>query len=249
MIKLGSAKYESFNFPVGEKNVTLTEVYSENVNIFFNFEKNEEIIELLLLVDAIKRESIIKEIYLYMPYVPFSRQDRVCNKGEALSLKVFCDLINQCKFIKVFIQDPHSDVAPALLDNCLVGLQHEIFYPFLCDRKNLVLISPDSGATKKITELSKILSVDVIQCSKTRDLKTGNITGIVVNEYNLHKKDCIIVDDICDGGRTFIEISKKLKEINCGKIILCVTHGFFTKGLEVFDNLIDEIYTNKGRIK
>ena len=61
-----------------------------------------------------------------------------------------------------------------------------------------------------------------------------------------------IVDDICDGGRTFIEIAKYLKEadsIDSSRIHLMVTHGFFTKGLGVFDGLIDHIYTRKGKIK
>ena len=92
-------------------------------------------------------------------------------------------------------------------------------------------------------------ALGVIECSKIRDLNTGKILETVVHCNGLQGKDCVIFDDICDGGRTFIEIAKILKERDCGKIELRVTHGFFTKGLQVFDGLIDKIFTHEKRIK
>jgi ribose-phosphate pyrophosphokinase len=65
--------------------------------------------------------------------------------------------------------------------------------------------------------------------------------GIPVEE--LAKKDFLIVDDICDGGRTFIELAKVLRPWTTGKIYLYVTHGIFSNGLDVFNSLIDGVYT------
>ena len=96
--------------------VTVQDQVAIGVDVTFTFTKNEDIIELLLFADAAKRQGHRLRT-LTMPYVPFSRQDRCNNPGEAFSLKVFCDLINNLNFNSVEIQDPHSDVIPALLNN------------------------------------------------------------------------------------------------------------------------------------
>lgn len=242
-------KHEKFNFPCGEMQVKITEVYGDKrVSAHFAFEKNEDIIELLLVADALKRMGLILE-GISMPYIPFSRQDRANQKGEALSLAVFCTLINRLG-ASVEVCDPHSDVAVALLDRVKVRQQHEIFAPMLAEKSDFYLVSPDGGALKKIYKLAeKVRSIGVVECSKNRDVRTGAITGVTAHTDDLRGKDCYIVDDICDGGRTFIEVAKVLKEKNAGKIVLMVTHGFFTKGLGVFDLLIDEIYNMNGRVK
>lgn len=253
MITLNGATYSSFKFPCGEINVKIYNVNKSRIDIKFDFEKSEEIVELMLIVDAIKRYNSHSQLglgKLTMDYVPFGRQDRVMQKGEALSLKVFCDLINSMGFTRVCIKDAHSAVTTSLLDNCLEHKQNQVFKKYLQELKDFYLIAPDGGALKKIYDLAKTINcIDVIECSKSRDVTTGEITGVKVYKDNLESKDCVIVDDICDGGRTFIEIAKVLKQKNCGKITLCVTHGLFTKGLEVFDGLIDTIVTNKGIVK
>ena len=89
----------------------------------------------------------------------------------------------------------------------------------------------------------------VIHCEKIRNVKNGEILETIVHKEDLGGHDAIIVDDICVGGRTFIEIAKILKKRNCGKITLMVSHGIFSNGLEVFRDLIDEIYTKDARLK
>lgn len=245
-------EHEKFKFPCGELHVRLKQpLTSTEGTIHFQYENNEEIIELLLLADAMKRQGI-KVQKLIMPYVPFSRQDRVMNEGETFSLAVFANLINSINADVVYITDPHSDVTPALINNVVINPQHNIFWGHLRNQdKKFWLISPDGGALKKIYKLAQALGgVDVIECTKIRETKTGKILGTTVHSNNLEGRDCFIIDDICDGGRTFIEIAKRLKELNAGKVTLYVSHGFFTKGLSgVFDDLIDEIYTMKGRVK
>jgi len=96
----------------------------------------------------------------------------------------------------------------------------------------------------------KVVPIDIIECSKRRDVRTGKIEETVVHyRPEFHGRNCVMVDDICDGGKTFIEIAKKLKEKNCGKIFLVVTHGIFSKGMSVFRGLIDEVHTPNGRIE
>ena len=242
-------EYTKFKFPAGELHIKLIDATPRSVNLQFEFENMEEVYELLLLADTLKRNHI-KIASLEMPYVPFSRQDRVNEVGECFSLDLFCKLINSIRADEIVVTDPHSDVATALLNNCRVIPQHEIMGRYLGEKFDFWLICPDAGNLKKTYKLaSKVACAGVIECSKLRNTKTGEITETRVYTDDLQGKECVIVDDICDGGRTFIEIAKVLKTKNCGKISLMVTHGFFTKGLWVFDGLIDEVYDRKRRVK
>lgn len=243
-------EFKSMNFPCGEKHIIIEDLHElPLMNIEFDFEKNEDIIELLLLADAVHNLGGKIET-LHIPYVPFSRQDRINVPGECFSLRMFCNLINSLNAKRVVITDPHSDVTPALLSNVEVIQQHAVFEKYFYNPGPFILVCPDGGALKKINKLASIVNpVRVVECSKRRNVATGEITGVKIHDDNIAGRNFYIVDDICDGGRTFIEISKELKQQGANKIVLMVSHGFFTKGLEVFDGLIDEIYTRKGRVK
>ncbi len=243
--------HSKFKFPAGELQVTVRIKPNDFANILFEFENDEEIVELLLIADAIKRNGGILH-NLVMPYVPFARQDRAANTGEAFSLKVFANLINSLGAANVIVTDPHSDVTAALIDN-LVIIPQEAVVSKIVKEANLGffwLVSPDGGALKKIYKVAKAIGdkKSVIECSKLRDTETGEIRETVVHCTSFYGDTAVIVDDICDGGRTFIEIAKVLKQKGAGRIILIVSHGLFTKGFEVFDGLIDEIYTRKGKV-
>lgn len=264
--------HKTFKFPVGEMQVTVEDLVALRVTVGFTFTCNEDIIELLLFCDAAKRQGHVLD-RLHMHYVPFSRQDRCNNPGEAFSLKVFCDLINALHFNTVIIRDPHSDVTPALLNNCTVIPQWEGLGALIRQhvRTPFYLVAPDAGALKKTHKLAQTLSIPgiswrtddvrllgVIESSKIRNTQTGEITGTVVHASSListvTKGDrdidvtYVIPDDICDGGRTFIELAKELRAMGARRIHLYVTHGFFTKGINVFDGIIDGVYfINDGR--
>lgn len=260
-------QHKTFTFPVGEMqvNLDLTNHYPRNNRdciVTFTFTSNADIIELLLFCDAAKRLGF-SLIQLTMDYVPFSRQDRVNAPGESFSLAMFANLINSLGFQKVVITDPHSDVTSALIHNVVVIPQAHGFMRVmpLILKNSYWLVSPDAGANKKTYHLAKsIKGLDnssmmcrnlygVIESSKIRDTATGDITGTVVHtEYCSGIDDYIIVDDICDGGRTFIELAKVLRAKGAKRIILFVTHGFFTKGLGVFAGIIDEVYTPQGKV-
>ena len=247
MITPNNFSYKKFNFPTGEMHVEIVSVKNRRLSLEFEFQTNEEIIELLFVHDALKNKGYALS-FIEMPYIPFSRQDRITKSGDCFSLKVVSKLLNGLN-VPIYVFDPHSDVSPALL-NCIVIPQWEIFYPILKKKKDFWLISPDGGALKKIYKLANLVTpIGVVECSKKRDVLDGSISGTIVHANDLQGKDCYIVDDICDGGRTFIEIAKVLRTKNCGKIILCVTHGFFTKGLDVFNGYIDRIYTHKRVFK
>lgn len=254
---ISNLPHNTFKFPVGEMQVTIEDYVSVRVSAQFIFEKNEDIIELMLFCDAAKRQGHVLD-RLQMNYVPFSRQDRCTNPGEAFSLKVFCDCINSLGFQTIYIQDPHSDVTPALLNHCVVMPQWDLLaIPVLqgTGTAHFYLVAPDAGALKKTHKLAQQFNTPrfkgIIETSKQRDTKTGNITGTVVHASSLisylrdgdHKYPItyVMVDDICDGGRTFIELAKELRAMGACTVHLYVTHGFFTKGKDVFRGIIDRV--------
>lgn len=239
-IKNGS--FDCFKFPGGEMHVRINEFpKTEPIIVRANLKTSDDIMTLLLLTDALRRMHRSLD-YLYISQVPYARQDRVCNPGEALSIKVMADLINSIGAKEVIIYDPHSDVTPALINNVLVIPQWDLVPKDLL--KGRMVICPDAGAEKKIHKLG----VPYILCTKDRDPLTGEIKRTIVHHHgSLEGCDCLIIDDICDGGRTFLEIAKVLKSKNAGKIELYVTHGIFSKGPDVFRGLIDQVYYRNGQ--
>lgn len=242
---------DSFIFPAGEIQVNINDKNRDNY-IYTSITCSDDIIKLLMATDAFKRKfGFTPELYL--PYIPYARQDRVCNNGEALSVKVFTDLINSQDYPIVHVLDPHSDVSSVLINNIKITdntkLAQKVWKELDSDIKNnAYIVSPDAGALKKTHKIAKAVGYEkeVVFCEKQRNTKTGEITGTKVYCDDIKGKDFILFDDICDGGRTFIEIAKVLKSQGANKIILIVSHGIFSKGLDCIFKYIDEIYTTNS---
>lgn len=239
---------DSFIFPGGEVHLKINQ-FHRSVEVKANLRDSDDIMELLLVSNALKNDgcSINK---LIIPYIPYARQDRICNTGEPFSIKVMTDLINGIKAERVEGWDVHSDVTNALIDNFTSIPQYfftsrSIELERILKDKSISICSPDAGALKKIHKLQEVYNIKndrLIVASKERNVQTGDILSTSVDCTVCHK-NVIILDDICDGGRTFIEIAKVLKNWGTEKVYLYVTHGIFSKGMEVFDGLIDHVYT------
>lgn len=238
-------EFDSFIFAGGEPHFKLKSDFERDsqVMVTTRIRSFNDFGILCLAVDAIRRMGGVLDT-LILPYFPASRQDRVMVSGEALSVKVYADLINLLNFKKVVVFDAHSDVTAALVNNCELISNHSFIKKVLQDiGTETLLVSPDGGALKKIYKLSQFLGgLPVIECSKNRDIKTGKLTGFKVYSDDLKGADCLIVDDICDGGATFIGLAQELKKKNSGRLLLAVSHGIFSKGFEDL-NCFDRIFT------
>lgn len=253
-------------FPGGEKHVEIPEIVAtitDEVLVVARMGNAEALMELLLVKAALNSLGIDR-VHLVMPYFPYARQDRVCNKGEAHGAAVFARVINEAFFDSVTVWDIHSSRAKNCLHRVREVEQWEIFAPrvremYLNGYEHVTLVSPDYGASRKTHKIGDSLigdewrafvpipSMQIIMCSKNRNPQTGEIESFVVPEVRNQDYPHIIVDDICDGGGTFIGIAKELKKQGAGRIELWVTHGIFSKGLDVFKGLIDRVvYTNSG---
>jgi len=238
-----SIKFEAFTFNGGEPHIKITEKFEgDEITITSRIKSFNDLGLVLLANDALRRMNIEK-VNLFLPYFPGARQDRLMIPGEPLTVKIYADMINQANFDKVTIVDPHSEVTSALLNKVEVITNHQLVKKATKSLRDFVLISPDGGALKKIYKLSKYLGgIPVVECSKQRNVATGKLSGFSVYKEDLKNKTCVIVDDICDGGGTFLGLAKELKNKNAGNINLIITHGIFSKGFEELKKHFTKIY-------
>ncbi len=228
-------KFESKVWAGGEVHVQITDLPpTDKIKVKAILQNSQDIMEMLLLCEALKRRDC--EIWLEIPYVPYARQDRVCNAGEPFSLKIMANLINSIGAVQVLIEDPHSLVTPALINNC--ATRHPCHYTALKKfSSGKTLVCPDAGAEKRVAEFK----LPYVMATKVRDPQTGVIIKTTLCG-DVKGKDCIVIDDICDGGRTFIALAEVLKAEGAGELSLYVTHGIFSQGSERLKKFYHHIY-------
>ena len=236
------------NFPSGcEPHIKISDsrVEGNEVTVFCRTRNLQDLFLCFLAKDALERKGATK-VHLYIPYLPFARQDRVMVDGEPLSIKVLANIINSQGFSSVSILDPHSDVSPALIDRCKIAYNY-LWHYALSGKKRHLLVSPDAGAYKKVSKIaSSIKGHDgIVVCQKTRDVATGQLTGFEVDSPLIRGRECFILDDICDGGGTFVGIAEALISRGAEAVYLVVTHGIFSKGVNALVG-IDHIYTTNS---
>lgn len=220
-------------FAGGECHVKFLQAFSEEDKVRINTRLNssDDMMNLCLAVDALRNMSV-GYIEAFVPYIPYARQDRVMVPGEPLSIKVFANILNSLNLNKVIVFDAHSDVSVALLNNCRNTPNHDMVKALLkkFSLSDFVLVSPDLGAYKKIDKLAQKLYYkgEIVTGIKVRDLSTGQIIKSDVNTEDLKGKACLIVDDICDGGRTFMELAIALKAKHAGDLYFIASHGIFS---------------------
>jgi len=242
-------------FPTGEKHIRILGLKpSDDVVLVYN-DSSGDIMKLALAVNICRRARV-QSLELVMPFVPYARQDRVAVPGDPLSIKVFADFLNSMRFDRVLMTDPHSDITPALIDNSDVIPQHEIAAKAVLETHQkvgcpLALVAPDLGAAKKTKALQQYIKqianalFPIIQCDKTRDVTTGQITGFQVLEGQPIFHHCFMVDDICDGGGTFLGLAATINRYpNVQGQSLYVTHGIFSKGVEALGAVFANIYAS-----
>lgn len=241
---------KGLTFSGGEEHINLSpnpfRLSTEPIVISAQLDSSIEIMRLLLITNALKRMHS-NDIELFMPYIPYARQDRVCQPGDAFSLEVFARLINSQGYSKVTVVDPHSEVSHGLFKNLMV-IQQDAMVNYVNSRLSRIdyIVSPDMGAIRKAKDwLYKWNSYGnnnarIINASKVRN-EVGEIVSTEVSCGDITGANCLIVDDICDGGRTFSELAKVLRAKGAEKVYLYVTHGIFSKGIDAVG--VDKVFT------
>ena len=262
-------KYKISSFPDGQHNIHIDPescpsildgspvVIASRFNSFID-------LEILTCAVYALRHLGFEKIELYCPYILGARSDRMFSDGSTRYLKdIVAPVINNLRFSKVTVIDPHSDVMENVIENFFKLTNHDLVHFALNniyegeseDNRNerLVLVSPDAGALKKVYSVAESIGYknEIVIASKHRDIASGKITHTEVPGLDkFHpQSDFLIVDDICDGGRTFIELAKVIRshvwphdEYFRGGIYLIVTHGIFSAGFSEISEYFDGIY-------
>jgi len=194
---------------------------------------NDNLMELLLCIDALKRSSA-KNITAVIPYFGYARQDRKVVPRTSISAKLVSNLIAKAGADRVVTVDLHAGQIQGFFDIPVDNLfATPIFARHVKKKiktKNLICIAPDVGGTERARALGKLLNVGLAIVDKRRP-KAGqsqvmNIIG------DVRGKTCIIVDDIIDSGGTIVNAAAALKKRGARDVHVYVTHGVLSGGAE-----------------
>jgi ribose-phosphate pyrophosphokinase len=253
-VKNSKCKWEKIEptiFPDGTKLIKLPNV-SFMGDIKWFFESEDELATLIYITNTLK--DLGKDVFLYMPYIPNARFDRVKSNSEVFTLKWFCDILNYLKFEEVMVLDPHSHVSEALINKVEIQSPKNIIKSFIaknflddCSLNKFALFFPDEGAMKRYSGMFKMPYTFGL---KKRDWETGEIRGldIVGDETFIKGRKVLIVDDICSRGGTFYHSAKKLKELGAEEVYLYVTHceNTILEGDLLTSGLIEKVFTTNS---
>jgi ribose-phosphate pyrophosphokinase len=250
MIKLNGNVIEQGRFPDGT--LSLKEINEDLLSdnfanwIDWLYDGDEEMFTIMSLVDLIRRNSQGR-IYLKMPYLPNARMDRIKTDTENFALKVFANWINGLGFDRIFVENVHSNVSNALVNNIVDSLPDDDIKVVVNDYDFDVVFFPDEGACKryKDMEVIKELGLPIAFGIKNRDWKTGEILGLDVVGADVKDKKVLIIDDICSKGFTFYYSGQKLRELGASDVRLYVTHceDNIKNGEILRTDVISKVYT------
>ncbi|MGB4811764.1 MAG: hypothetical protein WBP13_04695 [Methylophilaceae bacterium] len=248
-------------FPDGTSQIwqlALADFEASPVNIIWHFEQEAELVwvnQLISLLNAINIE--IAE--LFIPYLPYARQDKAISNESTFAKQVFLNMLFTNKVNKISTLDVHShdDVVSSYSPAVYIAQAIATFKP-------TVLVFPDASAYKRYAQVLDTSLFAVIVLDKVRNQATGQISALTLDTTNttaslieasvdlsiLQSYQMLIIDDICDGGATFINAALYLHTHYQCQVALYVTHGIFSKGFEKMISAgISAFFTTQSLIK
>ena len=190
----------------------------------------DNIMELLLCIDAAKRASADKVIAV-IPYFGWARQDRKDRPRVAIGAKLAANLLRAAGADRVMTCDLHADQIQGFFD---IPVDHvyasKVFIPYIRKRKfpNLAIAAPDMGGAKRANAYAKDLNASVIICHKTR--ARANVVDSITAIGEVEGKNIIIVDDMIDTAGTLCKAAEVLMSKGAASVRACATHGLLSGG-------------------
>lgn len=235
-------KYELFTFNDGEPHIKFIEEIPHKVDSYTVITRITNPTELFILLqvgDILERHGL--EYDIFITYLMGMRMDRVMTFNESFSLNVVANMLNTLHPNHVYIFTPHSQRSLNLINNA-----EDFTYIDMPNNSDYIICYPDHGAYLRYNVY--YLSESYITLNKTRDVNTGQITGMeITDEYIKNNVNddvpILILDDLCDGGRTFIEAYKLLHEKYPNKKIdIYITHAVNPDGLKKLKETFNHVY-------
>ena len=188
---------------------------------------NENIMEQLIMIDALKRASA-KRITAVMPFYGYARQDKKGRPREPITAKLIGDLFMSAGADRIAAVDLHTGQVQGFIDNPFDSLTAlPLFEEYLANKLDgpITMVSPDSGGVKRATKFASHLDAEVAFVYKRRRTDVRNVVEAqqVVGEVN--ERHCVIVDDIIDTAGTAVASAELLLERGALSVMVLATHG------------------------
>lgn len=230
MIYLNQLKIIPTFFPDGTSQVWKidTSILNSRANcIKWDFENESEFLHVAQLVDLLAITNT--RITLQLDYFPYARQDKEINNHSTFALRTFCRQLSKLPVSDIFTVDLHSNVAFEYLGNLTSTIPYGTIEDIIITTKSDFVIFPDKGAKTRYNKIE----LPSFSIQKERNQLNGQlkILGIEGDPRTLLGKNVLIVDDICDGGGTFILAAEELRQHGVKTINLYTSHGIYSKGL------------------
>ena len=231
---------KNLNWPLGKMNIEhfsdgeFAVSYEESIRgqyiylVQSTFPNSDNLMELLLMIDAAKRASAYKVIAV-IPYFGWARQDRKDKPRVSIGAKLIADMLSVAGADRVITMDLHADQIQGFFD---VPVDHlygsTIFIPYIksLNLDNLIIASPDVGGSKRASTYSKHLEVPMALCHKTRE--KANVVGEMRIIGDVKDKNVIIVDDMVDTAGTLCKAADLMIANGAKSVRAIVTHGLMS---------------------
>jgi len=248
LVNQEEVKYATTIFPDGTSQVWKIElprdIDNSLIQVKWLFENEAELIHVCQLVQLLKAEACTINT-LHVPYLPYGRQDKEISNGQSFALNTFKTILLSLGINNIVTFDAHSN------SEYISSIPATKFHKSIFNHD--VVCFPDKGAAVRYGTADAFGNEPIIYCEKIRNQATGEITGLKVVGATpdlLFNKRVLIVDDICDGGMTFIKVAEALKTFNPLQIDLAVSHGLFSKGERVLkDAGISNVFTTNSLLR
>ena len=218
---------------------------------------NDNLMELLLCIDALKRSSA-KNVTAVIPYFGYARQDRKVVPRTSISAKLVSNLITNAGADRIVTLDLHSGQIQGFFDIPVDNLFATPIFARHIKRKikskNLICVAPDVGGTARARALGKMLNIGLAIVDKRRPSPGKSEVMNVIG--NVNNKTCIIVDDIIDSGGTIVNAAKILKQKGAKDVHVYVSHGVLSgdavdkiKKSKIKNLVITDTIDNSNKVK
>lgn len=195
---------------------------------------DRNLVEFCLLADALQRLGV-KRIIAVIPWLGYSKQDKVFRSGEPLSVKVVAKMLQVVPLEKVITFDLHNLAIPGFFEVPVVNLSGRQVFKDHCRKlvnSKTMIAAVDAGSVKSSERFSEDLGgVPLVYMNKVRDLVTGKVEYKRISE-EVSGKEILIKDDLISTGSTLVAAAKFLQEAGAKKINVCATHHLFVPGAQ-----------------
>lgn len=230
--------YKVIEFPDGELHLELKELdRKDSVNIKCRITDGNDLFLLMQLSDILKRQCMdVKRVDIY--YLMGMRCDRLFDINRPFTLGIVADVVNSLNADKVVLYEPHSFRCITEIERSCYKDITQILANKLSFNKDYAFVAPDKGACVRYG------SIDFsVICSKVRNSDTGELLGFTAEaQTDVKGKDLLVVDDLCDGGGTFVGLSPHLRELRPNSLSLLVTHAVQQRGIERVADCYDKVF-------